>query len=237
MEARQRAIRIFFGNPIVYQGAPQPAIRLNPLRDLVNRPISRPRRERAGHLAYRQFERSRIRCSRRLGPVRFRRVSSQADDANEDRVASKNADGPSLRQHHPPNPTFHARCPTRNEEVPRSASGMPPAEQRRRAIARLACSQIHEEPNKILRSRANDFVSSGYEWRSLGTTIALDTVTVRRPAAVPRWTSHRPASFPAPGWPARRARAARRRRHQRRSRSAASRTECPAPRRRSGPAE
>jgi hypothetical protein len=37
MEARQRAIRIFFGNPILFQGALQPAIRLNPMRDPVNR--------------------------------------------------------------------------------------------------------------------------------------------------------------------------------------------------------
>jgi hypothetical protein len=63
MEARQGAIRITSETPMLVLGAPQPAIRLNPMRDPVNRPISRPQRERAGHLAYRNFERSRIRCS------------------------------------------------------------------------------------------------------------------------------------------------------------------------------
>jgi hypothetical protein len=48
MKARQGAIRIFFGNPMVLHGAPQAAIRLHPMRDLVNRATSRPRRERAG---------------------------------------------------------------------------------------------------------------------------------------------------------------------------------------------
>jgi hypothetical protein len=32
----------FFGNHMIFQGAPQPAIRLHLLRDPVNRPISRP---------------------------------------------------------------------------------------------------------------------------------------------------------------------------------------------------
>jgi hypothetical protein len=75
---------------MIFQRAPEPAIRLHPMRDLVNRPISRPQRGRAGHLARRDFERSRSRCSWRLGPVRFRRASSQADDGDEDsRVPSK----------------------------------------------------------------------------------------------------------------------------------------------------
>jgi hypothetical protein len=78
MEARQGAIRIFSGNPIVFHSALQPAIRLYPMRDPVNSPISRPRRERAGRLANRNFERSRSRCSWRLGPPRFRQASSQS---------------------------------------------------------------------------------------------------------------------------------------------------------------
>jgi hypothetical protein len=80
MEARQRAIRILGGgNPILFRSAPQRAIPLYLMRDLVNRPISRPQRERAGHLARREFARSRIRCSWRLGPVRFRQSSSRTE--------------------------------------------------------------------------------------------------------------------------------------------------------------
>lgn len=51
-------------------------------------------------------------------------------------VPSKNSHGPSLRPHHPPNPTFHARCPTRNGEALDWLWGCrrTSAEQRRRAI-------------------------------------------------------------------------------------------------------
>jgi hypothetical protein len=35
----------------------------------------------------------------------------------------KNSHGPSLRPHHPPNPTFNARCPTRNGEALRRLRG------------------------------------------------------------------------------------------------------------------
>jgi hypothetical protein len=74
MEARQGAIRVFSGSTQV-SGAPlRPAIRLYPMRDPVNRPISRSQRERAGRLADRQFARSRIRCSRRPGPACFRQA-------------------------------------------------------------------------------------------------------------------------------------------------------------------
>jgi hypothetical protein len=116
------------------------------MRDLANRPIPRPRRERTSLLARRDIERSRIRCSWRLGLVRFQQAPPQADDGHGG--SQKNADGPSLRQHHPPNPTFHARCPTRNEEALHRPWGCrrTRAERRRRTIARLACSQIHEEP-------------------------------------------------------------------------------------------
>jgi hypothetical protein len=89
MEARQGAIRIFFRSPMVLRSAPQPAIRLHLMRDLVNRPISRPERERAGLLARRHFERSRIRCSWRLGPVRLRQASSRADDGMSVRGVSR----------------------------------------------------------------------------------------------------------------------------------------------------
>jgi hypothetical protein len=70
----------FFGNPRVLRSAPQPAIRLHLMRDPVSPPLARPERERAGLLARRHFERSRIRCSWRPGTARFRRASSQADD-------------------------------------------------------------------------------------------------------------------------------------------------------------
>jgi hypothetical protein len=71
----------FFGNPIVLQSAPQPAIRLYPMRDPVSPPLARPQREPAALRACRDFARSRIRCSWRLGPVCFRQTwSSPADD-------------------------------------------------------------------------------------------------------------------------------------------------------------
>jgi hypothetical protein len=49
MKARQGPSGFFFGNPIVFHSAPQAAIRLHLMRDLVNRPTSRPQWERAGH--------------------------------------------------------------------------------------------------------------------------------------------------------------------------------------------
>jgi hypothetical protein len=57
------AIRIFFRHPIAANSAPQPAIRLHLMRDPVNRPLGRPRRELAGPLAFGEFARSRIRSS------------------------------------------------------------------------------------------------------------------------------------------------------------------------------
>jgi hypothetical protein len=53
----------FFRNPFAANSARQPAIRLHLMRDPVNRPFGLPRRERAGPLAFREFARSRIRCS------------------------------------------------------------------------------------------------------------------------------------------------------------------------------
>jgi hypothetical protein len=149
MEARQGAIRIFFGNPGVLRSAPHPAIRLHLMRDPVSHPLGRPQRERAGLLALREFARSRIRCSWRLGPVCFRQTSSQADDGMSTKgLLKKFCHGPSLRPHHRRNPTFHARCPTRNGEAPHRLRGCrrTTAEPRRRATARLARNQIHEEP-------------------------------------------------------------------------------------------
>jgi hypothetical protein len=107
---RGRGPSAFFGNPMLLRSAPQPAIRLHLLRDPVSRPLARPQRGHAGLLARRDFARSRIRCSWRLGPVRFRHASSQADDGDEHEAApQKNCHGPSLRPHPPRNPTFHAR--------------------------------------------------------------------------------------------------------------------------------
>jgi hypothetical protein len=78
---RGRGPSAFFDHPILFQSATRPAIRLHliMMRDLVNRRLARPRRERAGHLAHRDFERSRSRCSWRLGPVRLRQASPPAD--------------------------------------------------------------------------------------------------------------------------------------------------------------
>ncbi len=96
----------FFRNPVVFWSAPQPAIRFHLLRDPVNCPISRPQRERAGHLARRDFQRSRIRCSWRLGPVRLRQASPRADDEEEQGVPKKRgwpltASAPSVQPHVP----------------------------------------------------------------------------------------------------------------------------------------
>jgi hypothetical protein len=202
MEARQGAIRVFFGTPIVCRSAPQPAIRLRLLRDPVNRPNSPPRRERAGHLARRNFERSRSRCSWNPGPVRFRPASllpRSAKTVNKncgltrreqrerrtsvplfplfppceiipfldlyqirrmmgDRgLPQKNSHGPSLRQHHPADPTFHAKSPTRNEEVPGSALGMPPDERRNAVPLPLSLEQRAAEGSPI-PSAAHQFL-------------------------------------------------------------------------------
>jgi hypothetical protein len=118
----------FFGDPMLLRSTLQPAIRLYLLRDPVSRPFARPQRERAGLPARRNFARSRIRCSWRLGPVRFRQASSQADDdgMRHEGPPEKICHGPSLRPHPPRNPTFHARCPTRNGEALHRLWGMPP---------------------------------------------------------------------------------------------------------------
>jgi hypothetical protein len=160
MEARQGAMRIFFRNPIVFRSASQPAIRLYLMRDPVSRPLARSQRECAGLLAFRDFARSRIRCSWRLGPVRFRQTSPPpADDGDgHGGPPQKNSHGPSLRPHRPRNQTFHARCPTRNGEAPhwlrecRQAT----AEPRRRTTTRLACNQIDDDPeSNTAGARAN----------------------------------------------------------------------------------
>ena len=83
MEARQGAIRVFSGNCIVFRSTPQPTIPASP--DARSRGPS-PRATAAGTrrpLAIRDSERSRIRCSWRLGPVRFRQALPPADDGDE----------------------------------------------------------------------------------------------------------------------------------------------------------
>ena len=108
--------------------APDAAIRLHLMRDPVNRPLAESQRKPAGRLERRDFSRSRIRCSWRLGPLRFRQASPPEDDRDEREGSApkKIPMAPPLRPHHPPNPTFHAGCPTRNGEALRPASGMPP---------------------------------------------------------------------------------------------------------------
>jgi hypothetical protein len=80
----------FLGNPIISPAPRDSPSRLHLMRDPVNRPLARPQRERAGPLALRDFARSRIRCSWRLGLVRFRQASPPADDGDEHEGPSKN---------------------------------------------------------------------------------------------------------------------------------------------------
>jgi hypothetical protein len=75
MEARLGAMRIFFKNSMSFGAPRNPSSRLHLMRDPVNRPLSRPQRERAGLFALRGYTRSRIRCSWGLRPVRFRQMS------------------------------------------------------------------------------------------------------------------------------------------------------------------
>jgi hypothetical protein len=144
----------FFGNPRVLRSAPQPAIRLHLIRDLVSRPFARPQREHAGLLARRHFARSRIRCSWRLGPVRIRQASSQTDDGDEHEGgrSKKFAMAPHCVR------TLRARRstpddPTRNGEAPHLLRGCrrTTAEPCRCTITRLACNQIDEDPIFLMR--------------------------------------------------------------------------------------
>jgi hypothetical protein len=101
----------FFREPQGLPGPPQPAIRLHLMRDLVSCPLARPRRERAGLLACRHFQRSRIRCSWRLGPVRFRQASSQTNDGMSMGAPRKNLPWP-----------LAASAPSAQPDVPRPMS-------------------------------------------------------------------------------------------------------------------
>ena len=80
---------------------------------------------RTGLLARRHFQRSRIRCSWRLGPVRFRQASSRADDGDEHGFPKKlpwplTASAPSAR----PDVPRPISNPKRGSAPP--APGMPP---------------------------------------------------------------------------------------------------------------
>ena len=109
---RGRGPSAFFrAAPIVFQSAPQPAIRPHLMRDPVNRPRARPRGERAGTLALRDFAGSRIRCSWTLGPVCFRRASPSADDGAEHEGSPKNFPWPRT-----------ASAPSAQPDVPRPMS-------------------------------------------------------------------------------------------------------------------
>jgi hypothetical protein len=119
----------FFSGPQLSSGAPRSLpSRLHLLRDRVNLPLARSRRERAGSLALRDFSRSRIRCSWRLGPCAFgsdrRRLMTRR---------SMSMRGPSKKFSWP----LTASAPSVQPDVPRRmsnpkrgsappASGMPP---------------------------------------------------------------------------------------------------------------
>jgi hypothetical protein len=147
----------FFRHPIAAKSAPQSAIRLHLMRDPVSLPLARPR-ERAGPLAFREFARSRIRCSWRLGPVRFRLASSLADAGDEhEGVSSKKFSWPLTASAPSAQPDVRRRCPTRNEEMlcRLRECRRTTAEPRRRTIAGLACNQIGEEPKRLSFIRSN----------------------------------------------------------------------------------
>jgi hypothetical protein len=143
------AMRIFFGNPSVFQRALQSAIPASP--DARSRESSPPTTEAGTR---------RISCARKLlqiayqvfveaGPRALSAGIVAADDGDEHAGSlQKNSHGPSLRPHHPPNPTFHARCPTRNGEALHllPECRRTPLKGVRHTITRLARSQIDEEP-------------------------------------------------------------------------------------------
>ena len=63
---RGRGPSAFFSGGSIVSGAPRTSLPAHPMRDPVNRLLARPRRERAGPSALRDFARSRIRCSPRM---------------------------------------------------------------------------------------------------------------------------------------------------------------------------
>jgi hypothetical protein len=145
----------FFGNPIVFQGAPQPAIRLIPMRDLVNRPISRPQRERAAcSRAYTLQDRASgvrggwVRCA--SGVHRRRRmVGMRRGVLSKKRGWPLTASAPSAQ---PDVPHPNVQPETRKCLARLGGCRRTRAQRRPGAIARLACNQIHEAPeNNPLR--------------------------------------------------------------------------------------
>ena len=102
----------FFRNSIVFRSAPQPAIPASPDARSREPSLARPRRECADSLALRGFARSRIRCSWRLGPVRFPQASPPADDGDEHgraRMSTDEHEGSPQKISHGPLPHFLPR--------------------------------------------------------------------------------------------------------------------------------
>ena len=142
----------FSGNSIVLGSALQPTIRLHLMRDPVIRP---PRTTAVGtRRPFRAPETLRDRASGvrggwvRCASGRHRRRGDNRDEHEGPLKIQENSHGPSLRPHHPPDPTFHAGCPTRNEEALHRLGECrrTTAEQRRSTITPPACNQIDEEP-------------------------------------------------------------------------------------------
>ena len=115
-----------FRNPMVAVSARKPAIRLHPMRDPVNRPLAESQREPAGRLDLRDFARSRIRCSWRLGPVRFRQASSPEDNGDEREGSPKKFRWPLTASAPSAQPDAPRRMSNPKRGSARPASGMPP---------------------------------------------------------------------------------------------------------------